>query len=119
MRGKGRKKVSAGYIILKTIMWVLIVYFATDSIMQFISYSFYKGDKRLKNVDYKPEEIQINDSLTGFGYNLDADSDKVILFFGGSMYIAYNTAGMYGGRFDSPFLSVDYYGTQNISRGTV
>ena len=59
MRGKGRKKVSAGYIILKTIMWVLIVYFATDSIMQFISYSFYKGDKRLKNVDYKPEEIQI------------------------------------------------------------
>lgn len=113
MRGKGRKKVSAGYIILKTIMWVLIVYFATDSIMQFISYSFYKGDQRLKNVDYKPEEIQINDSLSGFGYNLDADSDKVILFFGGSMYIAYNTAGMYGGRFDPSFLSVDYYGTQN------
>ena len=113
MRGKGKKKVSAVYIILKVIMWVLIVFFATDSIMQFISYSFYKGDKRIKNVDFKPEEIQINDSLSGYGYNLDADSDKVILFFGGSMYIAYNTVGMYGGRFDSPMLSVDYYGTQN------
>ena len=29
------------------------------------------------------------------------------------MYIAYNTVGMYGGRFDCPFLSVDYYGTQD------
>ena len=103
---------NVAYIILKIIMIVLIVYFATDLIMQTISYSFYKGDKQLKEVTYNPTEIRINDSLYGYGYNLDAESDKVILFFGGSMYVAYNTIGMYAGRFDCPVLSVDYYGTQ-------
>lgn len=100
------------YFILKIVMIVLIVYFATDFIMQTISYSFYKGDRQLQEVTCTPEEIQIGESLYGYGYNMDADSDKVILFFGGSMYIAYNTVGMYGGNFDCPVLSVDYYGTQ-------
>ncbi len=109
---KRRKKMNIAYIILKVIMIILIVYFATDAVMQHISYSFYKGDQKIKNVVYEPVEIQIRDSLFGYGYNLDSDSDKVILFFGGSKYIAYNSAGMYGGRFDCPFLSVDYYGTQ-------
>ena len=107
-----KKKVNIAYIILKIIMYVLILFFATDAIMQHISYSFYKGDRQLKDVTYEPVEIQINESLYGYGYNLDAETDKVILFFGGSMYIAYNSAGMYGGRYDCPFLSVDYYGTQ-------
>ena len=107
-----KKKVNIAYIVLKIIMFVLIAFFATDAIMQYISYSFYKGDRQLKEVTYEPAEIQFNDSLYGYGYNLDADADKVILFFGGSMYIAYNTVGMYGGQFDCPFLSVDYYGTQ-------
>jgi len=100
------------YIILKVTMYVLIVFFATDAIMQFISYSFYRGDRQLKKVTYEPVEIRINESLYGYGYNMDLEEEKVILFFGGSKYIAYNTAGMYGGRFDCPFLSVDYYGTQ-------
>lgn len=107
-----KKKVNIAYSVLKIIMFVLITFFATDAIMQYISYSFYKGDRQLKEVTYEPAEIQFNDSLYGYGYNLDADADKVILFFGGSMYIAYNTVGMYGGQFDCPFLSVDYYGTQ-------
>ena len=109
---KENKIMNAGYIILKIVMWVLIVFFVSDTIMQFISYSFYKGDRQLKEVACNPVKIQINDSLYGYGYNLDSDSDKVILFFGGSMYIAYNTVGMYAGNFDCPFLSVDYYGTQ-------
>ena len=107
-----KKKVNMAYIVLKIIMFVLIAFFATDAIMQFISYSFYKGDRQLKEVAYEPVEIQINESLYGYGYNMDVEDDKVILCFGGSMYIAYNTVGMYGGRFDCPFLSVDYYGTQ-------
>ena len=107
-----KKKVNIAYIVLKIIMFVLIAFFATDAIMQYISYSFYKGDRQLKKVAYEPVEIQINESLYGYGYNMDVEDDKVILFFGGSMYIAYNTVGMYGGRFDCPFLSVDYYGTQ-------
>ena len=113
MKKREKKKVSVGYIILKIIMWVLIVFFATDAIMQFISYSFYKGNRRLDEVKYEPVAIQINDSLSGYGVGLDNPSDKVILFFGGSMYVAYNSAGMYGGKFDCPFLSVDYYGTQD------
>ena len=81
-----KKKVNIAYIVLKIIMIVLIAFFATDAIMQYISYSFYKGDRQLKEVTYEPAEIQFNDSLYGYGYNLDADADKVILFFGGSMY---------------------------------
>ena len=80
--------------------------------MQTISYSFYKGNWQLPEVSFIPLEIQIKDSLSGYGYNLQMESDKVILCFGGSMYVAYNTVGMYAGLFDCPFLSVDYYGAQ-------
>ena len=65
--------------------------------MQTISYSFYKGKRQLTKVSFVPQEIQINDSLSGYGYNLQAESDKVILCFGGSMYVAFNTVGMYAG----------------------
>lgn len=98
--------------ILKIIGIYCVSLFSTDTVMQTISYSFYKGDRNLNDVRYIPEEIQINDSLSGYGYNLQTQSDKVILFFGGSMYVAYNTVGMYSGQFGCPFLSVDYYGTQ-------
>ncbi len=112
MKTMENKNVSAIYIILKIVMWVLIFFFVTDAIMQFISYSFYKGDRKFKDMPCEPEAIQIKESLSGYGYNLDKESDKIILFFGGSMHIAYNTAGMYGGKFDCPLLAVDYYGTQ-------
>lgn len=98
--------------ILKIIGIYCVSLFSTDTVMQTISYSFYKGNRNLNDVRYIPEEIQINDSLSGYGYNLQTQSDKVILFFGGSMYVAYNTVGMYSGQFDCPFFSVDYYGTQ-------
>ena len=107
------KKMSAIYIILKIIMWVLIILFLGDTVIQTISYSFYKGDKTKKEVTFTPEKIEFNSALTGYGYNLDQESDKIILCFGGSEYIAYNTVGMYGGYYDCPFISVDYYGTQD------
>ena len=100
-------------LFLKLAIGIPAGYLATDCVMQNISYSFYKGDRQLKEIKFEPEAIQINDKLTGYGYNLEKDSDKIILFFGGSMYIAYNTVGMYAGNFDCPFLSVDYYGTQD------
>jgi len=107
-----KEKVNIAYITLKIIMFALIAFFAADAILQTVSYSFYKGSRQMHDVPYKPAEIRINESLFGYGYNLDSASDRVILFFGGSGYIAYNSAGMYGGKFDCPFLSVDYYGTQ-------
>ena len=109
------KSMNAAYVILKTLMWVLIFLFAGDFVMQTISYSFYKGDRNLKQVTFQPEKIQVDDGLIGYGYALERDSDHVILCFGGSMYIAYNTVGMYAGYYDCPFLSVDYYGTQESS----
>ncbi len=107
-----RQKMNLAYILLKTITIILVVFFLTDAIMQYISYSFYKGSQQFPKVTFEPVPIQINDSLSGYGYNLDLDSSRVILFFGGSKYVAYNSAGMVGGLFDCPFLSVDYYGTQ-------
>ena len=98
--------------ILKILGIYCLSFFSTDTVMQTISYSFYKGDRQLTEVSVIPQEIQINDSLFGYGYNLQAEADKVILCFGGSMYVAYNAVGMYAGLFDCPFLSVDYYGTQ-------
>lgn len=107
------KAMNAAYMVLKILMWILIILFAGDFIMQTISYSFYKGDKELKETTFVPQKIQISDKLSGYGYNLSKDSDYLILCFGGSMYIAYNTAGMYSGYYDFPFLSADYYGTQD------
>lgn len=99
-------------IILKIVMWILIIGFSCNFIMQTISYSFYKGAKQMNNILFEPENIIFNDNLSGYGYNINVDSEKVILFFGGSNYIAYNSIGKYGGIFDCPFISADYYGSQ-------
>jgi len=101
-------------ILLKIIMWFLIAEFGCNFIMQTISYSFYKNAKKMTNISCIPQFIQLNDTLTGYGNNLDLkNNNKVILFFGGSNYIAYNSVGKYSYKFDYPFISVDYYGTQD------
>lgn len=99
-------------VILKIVMWILIIYFSSNFIMQSISYSFYKGEKQTDEVRYVPVKLQFNQKLSGYGYNLELDSDKIIIFFGGSNYIAYNSVAEYGGIFSCPFVSADYYGTQ-------
>lgn len=99
-------------IILFIIMWVLIIGFGCNFVMQTVSYSFYKGAKQMEDVTCEPKYIQLTDELTGYGYNTEVKSDKIILFFGGSNYIAYNSVGKYADKFDCPFLAVDYYGTQ-------
>jgi pimeloyl-ACP methyl ester carboxylesterase len=114
----GDKPMNGVYIVFKILMWVLILLFAGDLILQTISYGFYKGNQKLAKTVFKPQKIQISEKLSGYGYNLSEDSDHLILCFGGSKYIAYNTVGMYSGYYGCPFLSVDYYGTQD-SRGTM
>ncbi|NLM19407.1 MAG: alpha/beta hydrolase [Clostridiaceae bacterium] len=81
-----------------------------------ISYSFYKGKKQMDKVNVTPQKINYKDKLTGYGYNLTNESNTIILCFGGSLYVAYNTVGIYAPFYDVPFLAVDYYGTQD-SRG--
>ena len=53
------KSMNAAYVILKILMWVLIVLFAGDFIMQTISYSFYKGDRNLEQVTFQPEKNRL------------------------------------------------------------
>lgn len=100
-------------IVLKVFMWILIIGFACNFIMQMISYSFYKNAKKVSDVSCTPEYIQVSDTLTGYGHNLDKNTNRVILFFGGSNDIAYNSVGKYADKFDDPFICVDYYGTQD------
>lgn len=99
-------------IALKIVMWILIIEFGCNFIMQMISYSFYKNAKKMSDVSCTPQFIQITDTLTGYGYNLDKMTNKIILFFGGSNYIAYNSVGRFANEYDVPFIAADYYGTQ-------
>lgn len=105
-------------IVLKVIMWILIAGFGCNFVMQTISYSFYKNVKQIKEISFTPRYIQFNEKLSGYGYNLTSESDNVILYFGGSNYIAYNSVGCFGGAFDCPLISADFYGSQN-SKGTM
>jgi pimeloyl-ACP methyl ester carboxylesterase len=100
-------------VLLKIIMWLLIIGFGTNIVMQKISYAFYTNAKQMTDISCKPEYIQINERLSGYGYNLNLEAESIILFFGGSNYIAYNSVGCYGDKFNVPFLSVDFYGSQN------
>lgn len=100
-------------IILKTMMWILIIGFFSNFVLRTISYSFYKGKRQKENVTATPQKLTFSDKLTGYGYHLTNESDAVILCFGGSFYVAYNSVGIFAPYYDVPFLSVDYYGTQD------
>lgn len=100
-------------VILKIILWVLVAGLLANFVMRTVSYSFYKGDKKKDTVQVIPEKINYTDTLTGYGYNLEKESKAIILCFGGSFYVAYNTVGIFAAPYDVPFLSVDYYGTQD------
>jgi pimeloyl-ACP methyl ester carboxylesterase len=103
-------------VILKTIMWILIVGFLSNAVLRSISYSFYKGKRQVEAVNVPPQKLTYAAGLTGYGCHLERESGALILCFGGSGYIAYNTVGLYGADYDVPFFSVDYHGTQD-SRG--
>ena len=108
----GKNKIEIYRMVLKILMWISIVGFGCNFVMQTISYSFYKSAKQMKDIMLQ-RYIQFNEKMSGCGYNLDVDSDKIILFFEGSNYIAYNSVGKFGGAYDCSFISIDYYGSQN------
>lgn len=64
-------------IILKIIMWVLIIEFGCNFVMQTVSYSFYKKADKMTDITSKPQYIQIANELTGYGYHLEVNSNKV------------------------------------------
>lgn len=97
----------------KIFIWSLLIAFIANYFMRAISYSFYKGDKQKENLKVYPRKLTYKEGLTGYSYNSDKYSDSIILCFGGSFYIAYNTVGIFAPYYDVPFLAVDYYGTQD------
>lgn len=107
------KKMEIIRIVLKILMFVLIIGFSSNYVLRTVSYSFYKGKKQKENVTVIPEKVVYADHLTGYGYHLSSESSAVILCFGGSFYVAYNTVGRFAPYYNVPFLSVDYYGTQD------
>ncbi len=100
-------------MIFKIVLWVLVAGILSNFVMRTLSYSFYKGNKKKDTVHVISQKIHFTDTLTGYGYHIDHESNAVILSFGGSFYIAYNTVGLFAAPYDVPFLSVDYYGTQD------
>jgi pimeloyl-ACP methyl ester carboxylesterase len=100
-------------MIFKIVLWILVAGILSNFVMRTLSYSFYKGNKKKDTVNVIPQKINFTDTLTGYGYHIDHESNAVILCFGGSFYIAYNTVGLFAAPYDVPFLSVDYYGTQD------
>lgn len=110
---RGKRMNEACRMILKIVMWILIIGFGTNFIMQTVSYAFYKNAKKMEDITYTPEYIKMTDNLSGYGYNLKAKTNQIILFFGGSNYIAYNSVGRFAGEYNCPFISADYYGTQD------
>ena len=110
---KGKNKMEVFRIILLILMWFLIIGFLCNFVMQKVSYSFYKNAEKFTETSSEPQFVEFGKNLTGYGYNHDKPCDKVILFFGGSNYIAYNSVAKYSGNFDCPFISADYYGTQD------
>lgn len=101
------------HIALLVVTVILLTGFLCNFVMQTVGYAFYKHAKIGKNLPYAPVHIQMNENLSGYGFNLDTESDAVILYFGGSDYVAYNSVGNFGGLFDMPFLSADYYGSRD------
>ena len=98
-------------IVTKVFFWALVGGVSCNFVLQNISYAFYKKAKPMEEVAFTPEYLQFNEKLSGYGYNLASTADKLILFFGGSNYIAYNSVGCFGGVFSFLFLAADFYGS--------
>lgn len=103
---------------LKILMFFLIFMFTINFIQERICYLSFIKKEKMENPLVEPEQIKVNNNLTGYGYRLDSQTDYVIIYFGGNYNIAYNMVGKYAHSFDCAFISVDYYGTQE-SKGHI
>lgn len=105
-------------IILVIALLVLFVVcgIAFNLTFRYISYSFYKNEKKSTEVDEKIKKLQIGKDKDLIGYVRSTDytkPQKTIIYFGGSKDIAYNAVLKYGKVYqDFTFVSVDYPGSQ-------
>jgi pimeloyl-ACP methyl ester carboxylesterase len=102
------------FLILKIFGWILALEITCNFVMQFISYSFYRLVKKEPVIRPEIEKLDLGNGLSGYAkFNWDK-SGKVIIYFGGSGDIAYNSVFKYANKFPGySFVSVDYYGSQD------
>lgn len=107
-------------IILMVLFVVLGILF--NLVFKYISYSFYKNEKKSTEVDEAIRKLEIGEDKSLIGYVRSTDytkANKTIIYFGGSGDIAYNAVLKYGEIFkDYTFVSVDYPGSQE-SKGSM
>lgn len=89
---------------------------------RYISYSFYKNEKKSSIVDETIKKLEIgkDKKLIGYARSMDhTKPQKTIIYFGGSKDIAYNAVLKYGKVYkDFTFVSADYPGSQE-SKGSM
>jgi hypothetical protein len=112
------------YIKIIIVLAVLFVVFgiAFNLIFRYISYSFYKNEKKSTEVDEAIKKLEIGKDKDLIGYVRSTDytkAKKTFIYFGGSEDIAYNAVLKYGKLYkDYTFVSVDYPGSQE-SKGSM
>jgi pimeloyl-ACP methyl ester carboxylesterase len=111
-------------IIIVIVLLVLFVVcgIAFNLTFRYISYSFYKNEKKSTIVDETIRKLEIGKDKNLIGYVRSTDytkPQKTIIYFGGSKDIAYNAVLKYGKVYrDFTFISVDYPGSQE-SQGSM
>lgn len=107
-------KVTTIIIVLAILFVVLGIAF--NLVFKYISYSFYKNEKKSTEVDDTIKKLEIGENKDLIGYIRSNDytkANKTIVYFGGSGDIAYNAVLKYDESFkDYTFVSVDYPGSQ-------
>lgn len=108
-------------VIILAILFVILGV-AFNLTFRYISYSFYKNEKKLANVDGAIRKLEMGKDKSLVGYVRSTDytkAKKTIIYFGGSKDIAYNAVLKYAPIFkDYTFISVDYPGSQE-SKGNM
>lgn len=109
-------------IIIVLVVLFVVLGIAFNLTFRYISYSFYKNEKKSDKVDQEVKKLEIGQdkSLTGYVRSTDySKAKKTIIYFGGSKDIAYNAVIKYGKIFnDYTFISFDYPGSQE-SKGSM
>lgn len=109
-------------IVIVFVVLFVICGIAFNLTFRYISYSFYKNEKKSTKVDGTIKKLEIGKDKNLIGYIRStnyAKAKKTIIYFGGSKDIAYNAVLKYGEIFkDYNFASVDYPGSQE-SKGSM
>jgi dienelactone hydrolase len=114
--------IKAAITVAVILVLFIVLGIAFNLTFRYISYSFYKNEKKSAEVDEAIRKLEIGKDKNLIGYVKSTDytkPQKTIIYFGGSKDIAYNAVLKYGKIYkDFTFISVDYPGSQE-SQGSM